>query len=180
VTAADRLKAIGACGEAVVFARAFKDQQVAWDACDRADWMIWLLGRLAGPPESEGRRALVLCAADCAETALPYVRDEETAAISLACIQTCRAWAHGEASAEELREARDAAGAYGAYDAAADAAAYAADAAADAAAYAAYAAADAAAYAAAYAAAADAARMKALAAMADIVRAHYPICPVLP
>jgi hypothetical protein len=147
-------------------ARGYDSLDAAWSACDRGDWMLWLLGRVSGAPESEDRKRLVLCACACARTALPFVRSGEER--PLRCIETAERWARGEATIGEVREARRAAAA------AAAAAAYAADAAdaADAAAYAAAAAA-----AAAYAA--DA-RSKALKACADIVRAHYPQAPVLP
>jgi hypothetical protein len=124
--------------------------------------MLWLIGKTSGPPDSDSRRKLVLVAAQCAELALPFARDEETRAICESTIQTCYAYAAGEAELTDVRSAY--------------AAAYAAAAAADAAdaADAAYAA-----YAAAYAAttAADA-RSKILAACADIVRDNYPESPL--
>jgi hypothetical protein len=100
----------------------------------------------------------VACAADCAETAVQYIRSEKTKAATVECLRVCRAWAMGDATTEELRRAHNA------YAAAADAT-YAHDAA----------------HAAAHAAAAHAAaRSKALRKMADIVRRHYPTAPVLP
>jgi hypothetical protein len=114
----------------------------------------------------------VLVAAQCAELALPFARDEETRAICESTIQTCYAYAAGEAELTDVRSAADAA----------YAATYAADDAAYAAAYAAYAAAYAAAdaaYAATYAADDAAyARSKILAACADIVRDNYPESPL--
>jgi hypothetical protein len=149
--------------------------------------MLWLIGKTSGPPDSDSRRKLVLVAAQCAELALPFARDEETRAICESTIQTCYAYAAGEAELTDVRSAADAA--YAAADAADAAyAAYAAAYAATTAAYAAYAAdaayaaayaADAA-YAAAYAAADAAAdaRSKILAACADIVRDNYPESPL--
>jgi hypothetical protein len=128
--------------------------------------MLWLIGKTSGPPDSDSRRKLVLVAAQCAELALPFARDEETRAICESTIQTCYAYAAGEAELTDVRSAADAAYA-------ATAAAYAAYAA-DAAYAAAYAA-----YAAAYAAADAAdARSKMLAACAEIVRANYPESPL--
>ena len=153
--------------------------------------MLWLLGGLSGPPESDSRRKLVLAACDCAELALKHVPEGEDRPRK--AINTARRWARQEdgVNLDEVRGAADAAAAYAAAYAAyaaadatyaTDAAAYAAytaDADADAA-YAAYAAADAAwaADAAAYAAyAADAARTHTHARCADIVRRHYPAPP---
>ncbi len=195
----DTLAPLSPCAEAMTYLQTQPDAVTAWNQCERGDWMLWLAGKYAGPPEGEGRKGLVLAACACARLALPhftklYPHDGRV----LACIETAERWARGEATLAELRQARsaadDAADAAAAADAAyaADAAAYAA-AAADAAAYtaaaaAAYAAdadaadADAAAYvdAAADAADADAARKKALAACADCVRRFYPIPPTEP
>jgi hypothetical protein len=174
------LTKLGACDGAVKWAAKYKTPLAAWRACGRGDWLLWMLGKTAGPPDSESRKTLVLVAAECAALALPRIQDEETRGICEATIQTCYAYAHGKATLEDIRDAAAAAyAAYAAY-AAAYAAAAAYDAAADAAAYAAYAAAYAAAAAAAYAAAAyatAAARTKVLADCADIVRAYYPAPP---
>ena len=154
--------------------------------------MLWLLGKLSGPPEGDGRKKLVLACCECARLA-PAIKNPEWEAARLACLDTAERWAKGEATIEELRKTRKdadtyAAAAYTATAAAATAAsaayaAYAADAyAATAAATAAYAAAYAAdAYAAdAYAAAAyAAARKQTLKQCADIVRKHYPPVPVV-
>ena len=190
----DALTALRACDDAVAWAESFASLDAAWSACERGDWMLWLLGRVSGAPESDARKALVLCACACARTALPYVRESETRPAST-CIETAERWARGQATIGELREARRDAYAAAYAATAADAAAYAAYAAAAYAASASYAAADAdadAAYAAAAAsaaAAADAAAYAAAAAAyaaaparalrvcADIVRQHYPTAP---
>ena len=38
-----KLTKLGACSNAKDFARGFKTPQEAWDACDRVDWLLWLL-----------------------------------------------------------------------------------------------------------------------------------------
>ena len=160
-----RIRLLRACPEALRWCAQHASLAAAWAACERGDWMLWLLGKLAGPPKSDSRKALVLAACECARLALPCVSADEER--PLKAIETAESWARGEASMDDLRAA--------AYDAAAAAAADAADAAADAAAYAAYAAADAAdaADAAAYA------RARTLTQCADIVRKHYPAPPEL-
>ena len=50
------LRALGACGEARRWARPYASIRVAWAACTRPDWLIWLMGRASwgrthGSPE---------------------------------------------------------------------------------------------------------------------------------
>ena len=158
-----------ACTEAVEWARTQPDYATAWAVCERGDWLLWLIGRLSGPPDSESRRRLVGAAADCEALALPifearYPGDTRPRV----AIETARRYARGEATAEECGTAAAyAAYAYAAYAYAADAAAAAAAAdAADAAdaAYATY----------------RSGRARVLRECADIVRQHYPEAPTLP
>ena len=94
MTYIERLTELHACGEAVEFCRGHRSLQSAWDACERGDWMLWLLGRLSGPPESASRRKLVLAACQCARLALRYVRAGDMR--PLAAIETAERWARGE------------------------------------------------------------------------------------
>ncbi len=108
-----------ACREAVAWATGatgYPSLEAAWEACERADWLLWLAGKFAGPPGSESRKPLVRAACACARTALVHVRAGEHR--PLRAIETAEAWTRGEASLDEVRQA-DAA------DAAADAASYA-------------------------------------------------------
>ena len=172
----DKLNKLGACNEAVKWAKEMKNGQAAWDNCERGDWMLWLVGKTSGKPMSVKRKNLVLCACECARLALKYVPKGEDR--PLKCIETAESWARGEVSYDDLVEARRAA-----YDATASASASFASYASYAASYAAYEAAAYAAYAAsaAYDAAAyDAAYVtKTLKECADIVRKHYPKVPVV-
>jgi len=187
-----------ACFQAMEWARTQPTAQAAWDACERGDWMLWLLAYYAGPPGSAKRKKLVLCACDCASLARKHASGS-TRAVFDRCQRVARSWARNRgASLDDVRAA-----AYAAFDAAsaAYAAAYAAASAASASAYAAaYAAASAASAAfdaasaastaasaasasAAYAAAAaayaatDRARSTILLRCAKIVRKHYPRPP---
>ena len=175
------LETLYACRDAIEYAATHPDAESAWAACTRGDWMLWICGKLSGPPESDGRQKLVACCCECARLSLPlyetqYPDDNRVRT----CLDIAERWSRGEGTLDELLTARRTAyaAAYADADADAadaDAAAY-ADAAADAAAYAAAAAdADAAADAAAYAAAA--AGQRCLAKCADIVRRHYPQPP---
>ena len=176
MTNRELLTDLGACSEAVEWAAKYKTPLAAWKACKRGDWMLWMCGKCAGPPDSDSRRKLVLVAALCAETSLHLIADEETRAICEATIQTCFSYAHGEATLDDVRAAYAACAARDAAGAAARDAAYSAAGAA----WAARDAARAAAGAAAYSASCAAARSKALAVCADIVRANYPEPPCPP
>ena len=61
-----KLKELGACKNAVEWADKFTTAQEAWDACERGDWMLWLLGKLSGSPRSKSRKKLVLASVKCA------------------------------------------------------------------------------------------------------------------
>ena len=170
-----KLKKMGACKDAIEWAKSYPTKQAAWDACERADYMLWLLGKLVKVQESPQHKKLVLVVCDCASTALKYTGKYRKVALS--ALRFARAWAKGKATIEQVKTAADAA----AYAASASAsAAAAADAAYDAAAYtasyAASAAADAAAYAASYAAADAAASAQRR--LVKIVRKHYPKAPI--
>ena len=171
----DLLHELGACSSAVEWAHG-KTLHVVWNTCNRGNWLLWLVGKMADENGWPTRKQLVLAACACAEQALKYVPKGEDRPKK--AIQTARAWARGKATIKEVRNAAYAAyascAAYAAADAAyasayyaANAADYAANAAAYAAnaAYASYAAADA-------ANAADYAtdRTKALAESANIVQ----------
>ena len=156
----DILTSMGACCEAVEWSRQFKSRQKAWDACERGDHLLWILGRTV-TNGSQQHRAVVLAACKCARLSLKHVTKGETR--PLAAIQTAEWWCRGKASIEDVRTAAYAAS-YAAYVAAdsAYAASYAANAAADAASYAAY-----------------AARIKMLKRCVEIVRKSFPKPPTI-
>jgi len=178
----DKLRGLGACYDALRWVSEQKTVDQAWADCKRGDHMLWLLGRLCGPPESRSRRKLVLAACACARLRLVDLPKADDVALST--IETTESWARGErgVSLDDVRDAARAAthtaactvnAADAAYPAAP--AAYAAYVAAYAA-YAAHAAADAAD---AAHAAADAARQLILSRCADVVRSAYPHPPRL-
>ena len=107
----DRLNDMNACSEAVEWVGR-RGLMTAWRDCGRADWMLWLAGRL-----DIDRKLIVLAACDCAETALKYVPEGEDRPAK--AIQTSRNWCAGTATEQDCRDAANAA--YAAY-AAADAA----------------------------------------------------------
>jgi len=80
-----------------------------WKRCKDGALMLKLLGETSGPPESEGRRQLVMAACECARHALPYIQGfeqfkEETR--PLVAIETAERWAHGQGvTLEQMRQA---------------------------------------------------------------------------
>ena len=127
------LKKLNACKDAVEWADKFPSLQKAWEACERGDWMLWLLGKQSGKPGTKSRKKLVLTTCKCARLALKYIPKDEKR--PLKAIQIAEKYAKG-VKGISLEDVKNAA-AYAAD--AADAAVYAAYAA-DAAVYAAYAA----------------------------------------
>jgi hypothetical protein len=101
MTATAYLKSLHACEVACEWAETYADIQAAWDACERSDWMLWLLAKTAD------RKLVVSMACLCARTALVHVPDGESR--PLKAIITAEAWTRGEATIEEVRAARDAA-----------------------------------------------------------------------
>lgn len=124
----EALVAMRPCEDALTWARSQDTAEAAWTACERGDWMLWLLGKLSGAPESDGRKKLVLAACECARLALPYGRDGKHS--PRIAIETAESWARGEgATISQVRHAAAAAYAAAYAAAAVYAYAYAADAA---------------------------------------------------
>lgn len=120
------LKAIGACEEAVTWAKDYETLHGAWKACHRGDWMLWLCGKMLGRKGWPTRQEVVLAACDCAELSLPlFEKKHANDKRPRNAIETAREWANGKATIAEVRDAAHDAAHDAAY-AAAHAAAYAA------------------------------------------------------
>ena len=107
----DKLVEIGACAEAVAWARTQKSLAIAWEHCERADWMLWLLGHTLEPTVSEHRR-LTLVACGCARKVLhliPAGEDRPRLAIEAAEKWAREPTKEHRAAAEEARAAAGAA-----------------------------------------------------------------------
>ena len=119
-------KSKSACREGLVWIKG-KSLAEFWSTCDRADWMLWLCGRMEGTKGWPTRQQIVLVACICAATSLPifekkYPQDDRPRK----AIEAARAWANGKASIDDVRKARAAAAdatTDATYDADADAAA---------------------------------------------------------
>ena len=171
-----------ACREARQWAHGKSLKQV-WAECERADWLLWLCGRMCGCAGWPTREQIVLVACEFAETVLPiYEKKHPKDDRPRKAIEAARTWANCPAESKNKKAKAAAAAAAAAADAADAAAAAYADGGADAAA-AADAATDAAAAAdtTAAAAAADTAaifsdtRQKTLRKFADVVRKRLAI-----
>lgn len=55
MTLSENLQRIGACKPAVEWSKQFNTLDEAWAACDRADWMLWLLMKNAYAANSAAR-----------------------------------------------------------------------------------------------------------------------------
>ena len=97
---------LSACGEAVHWAESKSLKQV-WKTCQRADWMLWICGYMAGKKGWPTRKQVVLAACDCAETALKFVPKGENRPAK--AIEVARAWARGRATLTQVRAASAAA-----------------------------------------------------------------------
>ncbi|MCK5022761.1 MAG: hypothetical protein KAS04_01175, partial [Candidatus Aenigmarchaeota archaeon] len=108
------LRKLGACPQAVEWAKDYPTLQQAWNNCERGDWMLWLVGKQSGPPKSKSRKKLVLTVCKCARLSLKYVTKGEKR--PLKAIQTAEAWANGDSSIslQDVRNAYAAADAYAA------------------------------------------------------------------
>ena len=78
--------------EAIEWAEQYDGLQEAWTQCERGDWMLWLVGRMAKSKRDRQQLALAACA--CARLALPYVPVGETH--PLHAIEITERWARGE------------------------------------------------------------------------------------
>ena len=98
------LTQLGACSDAVSWARRQPTPEAAWAACTRFDWMLWLVERTDEDPR---HAALRLLACDFAAAALQYVPAGEDRPAR--AIETARAWCRSEATDAELAAASGAA-----------------------------------------------------------------------
>jgi hypothetical protein len=63
------LKTLHACSDAVEWSSG-KSLVKAWETCKRADWMLWLCGRMAGREGWPTQQQFVFCSCRCAERVL--------------------------------------------------------------------------------------------------------------
>lgn len=103
-----QIENLSACRESIAWLREqnHPSLEAAWAACQRGDWMLWLLAETVGPAGDPARVPLVLAACDCVELTLPLIPAEGRHA-PLQALDTARAWTRGEATKAELRAVYD-------------------------------------------------------------------------
>ena len=90
------LNKLNACQEAKLWA-AGKTLSQAWQECQRADWMLWLLGR-----SQIDKKTIATIAVEFAETCVHNAKDYPAVA---ECITTAKKYLSGQATQEELAAA---------------------------------------------------------------------------
>ena len=102
--------ATDACQEGREFAEKYSTMAEVWDACPRADWMLWILIAIDAPINDKTERLFaVWCVRDT-----PMHDGRTTGALltdprSIAALEVAERFAHGDATTEELAAARAAA-----------------------------------------------------------------------
>jgi hypothetical protein len=118
--------ATDACQEGEVFAKKYNTMAEVWDACPRADWLLWILTAIDAPAADKTQRLFAIW---CARHT--PMHDGRTTSVlltdprSIEALEVAERFAHGNATKEELAAARAAARAAAwpaAWDAAGDAA----------------------------------------------------------
>ena len=108
------LENFDACFDSIEWAGKRRTGKAAWLACPRADWLLWLAGRIG-----IDNNLIIFAACDIAESVLHFVPENEDRPKK--AIKAARSFVAGKATIQEVRAAYDAA--YAAAYAAADAAA---------------------------------------------------------
>ena len=107
------LNKLNACQDAKLWS-AGKTLSQAWHECQRADWMLWLIGR-----SQIDKKTIATIAVECAEACAHNAKDYPAVA---QCIAVVKRFLSGQATQEELAAAESAA--WSAAEAAARAAAW--------------------------------------------------------
>lgn len=98
-----------ACPDGAEFAAKYKTMAEVWDACPRADWLLWILGKLEIRDEKKMRLFGCWCVRNTKLADGRTVWDLLTDERSRRAVEVAELFANGEASREELTAAaRDA------------------------------------------------------------------------
>lgn len=107
----DKIKQLKACDAAVVWLEEnqFASLDKAWQACERGDWMLWLIGRTMNHDDEAQLRKLTLAKARCSKLVVHLMKDER----SRNAVEVAEQFGLGNATRQELADAAaDAAAAY--------------------------------------------------------------------
>jgi len=102
--------ATDACREGREFAEKYNTMAEVWDACPRADWLLWILTAIAVPVNDKTERLFAIW---CARHT-PMHDGRTTGALltdprSIAALEVAERFAHGDATTGELAAVRAAA-----------------------------------------------------------------------
>ena len=103
------LNEIGACDEARTWAKDCKDLREAWETCQRADWMLWAMGRISVRDDRKMRLFACACVRKTPLADGCTVWDLLTDVRSRDAVEVAERYAIGEATGAELDAAEDAA-----------------------------------------------------------------------
>ena len=80
-----------------------KTLQQMWNQCERGDWLLWFCSHMIGRASWPTHQQLVLVSCQCARLEITHVKPGENRPLKV--IETTEAWARGEATEEEVRNA---------------------------------------------------------------------------
>jgi hypothetical protein len=95
-----KLERLNACSDAVEYVETQKSPALAWQNCDRGDWMLWMAKKL-----NVDDRLLTLAKATCSNQVRHLMKDQQ----STDALDACFRYAKGEITREELNVFTDAA-----------------------------------------------------------------------
>lgn len=102
------LRRLNACQEGTAWCEG-KTLTEFWNSSDRADWMLWLCGKMAGMKDWPNQNSLVRVTCLCVERSLPLFESQYPAdRRPRKAIETARAWAKGNSSTIEVKAAANA------------------------------------------------------------------------
>lgn len=98
----EQLKKYDACDSAIEWLKTQPSVKVAWQNCERPDWMMWCLTRKVKQGSAKHKK-IVLAACDIAETVQKHIKDPKLKAASKNALKTVRLWTKGKATIEGVR-----------------------------------------------------------------------------
>lgn len=97
------LERLGACEDAVEWARAYQTPAEAWEACERPDWIAWLVMRVSGPFGSASHRRASKIIGRIAAT-FPALECERADSRRLEALALVERYGNGEAVTRDALE----------------------------------------------------------------------------
>lgn len=95
------------CEEGAAFARRYETMAEVWEACPRADWLVWICGRMNIKNDKQLRLFAVWCIRNTTIVGDKTTWDLLFDGRSRNAVLVAERFANGEASAEELRAANE-------------------------------------------------------------------------